>query len=47
VFRHERQVSDLIVWDNTGMLHRVQPYPADRGRELHRVTREGEEPIAA
>jgi alpha-ketoglutarate-dependent taurine dioxygenase len=46
VYRHEWQVGDMIVWDNCGVLHRVEPYPADSGRLLHRVTLEGEEPIA-
>jgi alpha-ketoglutarate-dependent taurine dioxygenase len=47
VYRHEWQVGDMIAWDNTGVLHRVEPYPADSGRVMHRVTLEGEEPIAA
>ncbi len=46
VYRHEWQVGDLIVWDNCGVLHRVEPYPADSGRVLHRVTLAGEEAIA-
>jgi alpha-ketoglutarate-dependent taurine dioxygenase len=37
----------MIAWDNTGVLHRVEPYPMDSGRVMHRVTLEGEEPIAA
>lgn len=46
VYRHEWQVGDMIVWDNCGVLHRVQPYPADSGRVMHRVTLDGEEAIA-
>lgn len=46
VYRHEWQVGDMIVWDNCGVLHRVEPYPADSGRVMHRVTLEGEEAIA-
>lgn len=46
VYRHEWQVGDMIVWDNCGVLHRVEPYPVDSGRVLHRVTLEGEEAIA-
>ncbi len=46
VYRHEWQVGDMIAWDNCGVLHRVEPYPADSGRVLHRVTLEGEEAIA-
>lgn len=46
VYRHEWQVGDLVIWDNCGSLHRVEPYPADSGRRMHRVTLVGEEPIA-
>jgi alpha-ketoglutarate-dependent taurine dioxygenase len=46
VYRHEWQVGDMIVWDNCGVLHRVEPYPSDSGRVMHRVTLEGEEPIS-
>jgi alpha-ketoglutarate-dependent taurine dioxygenase len=46
VYRHEWQIGDMIVWDNCGVLHRVEPYPADSGRVMHRVTLEGEEAIA-
>lgn len=46
VYRHEWQVGDMIVWDNCGVLHRVEPYPVDSGRVMHRVTLDGEEAIA-
>lgn len=46
VYRHEWNVGDMIVWDNCGVLHRVEPYPADSGRVMHRVTLDGEETIA-
>lgn len=46
VYRHEWQSGDMIVWDNCGVLHRVEPYPLDSGRVMHRVTLEGEEAIA-
>ena len=46
VYRHEWQVGDMVVWDNCGVLHRVEPYPIESGREMHRVTLEGEEAIA-
>ncbi|WP_188767339.1 TauD/TfdA dioxygenase family protein [Novosphingobium endophyticum] len=45
VYRHEWTVGDMIIWDNTGVMHRVEPYPADSGRLLSRTTLEGEEPI--
>lgn len=46
VYRHEWQMGDLVIWDNTGTMHRVRPYDESSGRQLHRVTLVGEEPIA-
>jgi alpha-ketoglutarate-dependent taurine dioxygenase len=43
VYSHEWSVGDLIVWDNTGTMHRVLPYDFKSGRLLHRTTVEGEE----
>ena len=43
VYRHEWTEGDLLIWDNTGVLHRVEPYPLDCGREMHRTTLLGEE----
>lgn len=44
--RHRWKVGDLVMWDNTGTLHRATPYPLDCGRMLHRTKIEGDEPIA-
>ncbi len=46
VYRHDWQVGDTLIWDNTGTLHRVEPYGAESGRTMHRVTLDGEEPLA-
>jgi alpha-ketoglutarate-dependent taurine dioxygenase len=46
-YSHSWSVGDLVMWDNTGTLHRATPYPLDSGREMHRTKLEGEEPIAA
>jgi alpha-ketoglutarate-dependent taurine dioxygenase len=46
VYRHEWTVGDMIIWDNTGVMHRVEKYPADSGRLLSRTTLVGEEPVA-
>ncbi|WP_372809597.1 TauD/TfdA dioxygenase family protein [Litorivivens sp.] len=43
VYRHEWTVGDLLIWDNTGVLHRAEPYPLDSGRVMHRCTLLGEE----
>ena len=47
VYRHRWQMGDLLIWDNTGTMHRVLPFPADSGRQLHRFTLNGEEPVSA
>jgi alpha-ketoglutarate-dependent taurine dioxygenase len=45
-YRHDWTVGDLLIWDNTGVLHRVEPYPLDSGRVMHRTTLLGEEEFA-
>jgi alpha-ketoglutarate-dependent taurine dioxygenase len=46
VYRHEWTVGDMLIWDNTGVLHRAEPYPLDSGRVMHRTTLVGEEAFA-
>jgi alpha-ketoglutarate-dependent taurine dioxygenase len=46
IYIHTWRMGDLLIWDNTGVIHRVQPYPKDSGRLLHRCTLVGEEPLA-
>lgn len=43
---HEWQVGDVVIWDNTGMLHRALPYAPSSERTMHRTTIAGEEPWA-
>jgi len=45
VYRHEWQIGDLLIWSNTGTMHRVLPYSADSGRLMHRTVLAGEEPL--
>jgi len=45
VYRHEWQVGDLLIWSNTGTMHRALPYPLDSGRLMHRTILAGEEPL--
>jgi alpha-ketoglutarate-dependent taurine dioxygenase len=47
VYRHKWQLGDLVIWDNTGAMHRVLPFDKESGREFHRATLNGEEPITA
>jgi alpha-ketoglutarate-dependent taurine dioxygenase len=45
-YTHEWQEGDLVIWDNTGMLHRALPYEASSQRTLHRTTVHGVEAFA-
>ena len=45
VYRHKWRIGDTVIWDNTGMVHRVTPYESDSPRELLRTTVFGDEPI--
>jgi alpha-ketoglutarate-dependent taurine dioxygenase len=45
VLRHQWRVGDLVVWDNTGMLHRAIPYEPTSRRLMHRTTLAGEEAV--
>lgn len=45
VYRHEWQLGDLLMWDNTGTMHRALPYAADSGRLMHRTVLAGEESL--
>jgi alpha-ketoglutarate-dependent taurine dioxygenase len=46
VLRHHWHPGDLVVWDNTGLLHRAIPYDATSRRLMHRTTLVGEEEVA-
>ena len=45
VYRHKWSVGDLVMWDNTGTMHRARPYDPDSGRMLTRTKLAGEEPF--
>lgn len=45
VYRHEWAVGDLVIWDNTGVLHRALPYDATSPRDMHRTTLYGQEAV--
>jgi alpha-ketoglutarate-dependent taurine dioxygenase len=46
VLRHRWRTGDLVVWDNTGMLHRALPFEPTSPRLMHRTTLVGVEPVA-
>lgn len=43
---HEWTMGDLVMWDNTGTLHRARPYDPASGRLMHRTMLAGDEPFA-
>ena len=45
VYRHEWSIGDTVMWDNRGVLHRVEPYEDDSAREMIRTSLLGDEPI--
>lgn len=44
-YSHRWQVGDLVIWDNTGTMHRAEAYDPACGRMMHRTKLEGEEPF--
>ncbi len=42
-YSHEWKVGDLIIWDNTGTMHRAESYDPNCGRMMLRTKLEGEE----
>jgi len=45
VYRHEWQLGDAVMWDNTGVLHRACPYDPTSPRDMHRTTLFGDEAV--
>jgi alpha-ketoglutarate-dependent taurine dioxygenase len=46
-YRHEWRANDLVIWNNTGTMHRARPFDPTCGRLLHRFTLDGDETIQA
>jgi alpha-ketoglutarate-dependent taurine dioxygenase len=46
VYQHHWKMGDMLMWDNTGTMHRVLRFDINCGRRLHRATLEGEESLA-
>jgi alpha-ketoglutarate-dependent taurine dioxygenase len=44
-YSHEWSVGDMIIWDNTGTMHRAEAYDPKCGRMMLRTKLEGEEPF--
>jgi alpha-ketoglutarate-dependent taurine dioxygenase len=45
VYAHDWTVGDLVIWDNTGTMHRVTPYDPASGRLMNRTVLAGEEAL--
>jgi alpha-ketoglutarate-dependent taurine dioxygenase len=45
VYRHRWSKGDTVIWDNRGVIHRVEPYDQASPREMLRTTVLGDEPI--
>jgi alpha-ketoglutarate-dependent taurine dioxygenase len=45
VYRHHWRLGDVLIWDNTGTMHRARPYDPACDRVLHRFSLKGEEAI--
>jgi alpha-ketoglutarate-dependent taurine dioxygenase len=45
VYVHEWQLGDIVMWDNTGTMHRARRYDTNAGRLMHRTTVLGDEPF--
>lgn len=43
-YTHDWQVDDVVIWDNTGILHRALPYDPASERTMQRTTIAGDEP---
>jgi alpha-ketoglutarate-dependent taurine dioxygenase len=46
VYRHTWSLGDMVIWDNTGTMHRALPYDHKSGRLMMRTKLEGEEAFA-
>ena len=46
VLRHKWSLGDMVIWDNTGTMHRALAYDHTSGRLMHRTKLEGEEAFA-
>ena len=44
-YSHKWKVGDMVMWDNTGTMHRATPYDPACGRLLLRTKLQGEEPF--
>lgn len=46
MYSHQWEEGDLVIWNNSGVLHRVIPYDRESGRMMHRTSLAGVDAIA-
>jgi alpha-ketoglutarate-dependent taurine dioxygenase len=46
LYEHQWRPGDLVIWDNTGTMHRAEWYDPTSDRMMHRTKLRGEEPFA-
>lgn len=44
-YRHRWRPGDLVMWNNTGTMHKAHYYDPECGRRMHRTTIAGDEPF--
>lgn len=44
-YRHSWRLGDLVMWNNTGTMHRAHYYDPTCGRRMHRTAIDGDEPF--
>ncbi|WP_216895949.1 TauD/TfdA dioxygenase family protein [Nocardia alni] len=45
IYKHTWAVGDLVIWDNTGLLHRACEFDRAKPRRMHRTTLVGQESV--
>jgi len=45
-YRHSWRLGDLVMWNNTGTMHRAHYYDPACGRRMHRTAIDGDEPFS-
>jgi alpha-ketoglutarate-dependent taurine dioxygenase len=44
-YSHDWELGDFVIWNNHGVMHRVVPYDADSGRDMHRTSIMGDQKL--
>jgi alpha-ketoglutarate-dependent taurine dioxygenase len=44
-YSHDWELGDFVIWNNHGVMHRVVPYDAESGRDMHRTSIMGDQKL--